>query len=199
MVRRLKDDVLNDMPEKRRHFIKIDVETSSDGALSSLRGRMETKKFDSKNPVRFESSFHLILAFWRSKRCFLSFRGDWRIYFAAYLLQIINEYYLETGKAKIRPAAEYIFKLLEECGPDQKILVFAHHLEVPFTSFHFLLLISKVLDGLCSEADDRCIEWLRIDGKTSAREKENQVQVTNASLCLFFRPLSDLHRPGYSF
>lgn len=45
-------------------------------------------------------------------------------------MQSIIEYYQITGMAKVRPSVEYICNLMSEMEDDQKMLVFAHHVEV---------------------------------------------------------------------
>jgi SWI/SNF-related matrix-associated actin-dependent regulator 1 of chromatin subfamily A len=73
-------------------------------------------------------------------------------------------YFKETGAAKIGPAAQHVLKILEE-SEDDKVLVFAHHLEV--------------LDGLAEIFTEKSIDWLRIDGNTSAKDKDRQLNVPN--------------------
>ncbi|KAJ9592252.1 hypothetical protein L9F63_001253 [Diploptera punctata] len=64
-------------------------------------------------------------------------------------------YYNATGKAKLKAIQDYIGDMLDS---DKKFICFAHH--------------KTVLDGICETISNKRQEYIRIDGNTSSNERK---------------------------
>jgi len=113
MVRRLKKDVLTQLPAKRRQIIKLDIPESD---LKKSKDLLEAlKEVDLKSLLSNEEDFED-----RSvARAASSARNKQR--------KILTELYGSTGESKAEAAGEYISYILENTS---KVIVFAHHLKV---------------------------------------------------------------------
>ncbi|KAL7076057.1 hypothetical protein ACQ4LE_004562 [Meloidogyne hapla] len=101
MIRRLKKDVLDDLPEKRREIIYLSGDAIDNKMKQLQKARVE---FESANNFSIDN---------KTKR------------------QSFLEYYVLTGQVKKKPVSEHIVDTYFYDGaPPKKILVFAHHLEI---------------------------------------------------------------------
>ncbi|GAQ80101.1 hypothetical protein KFL_000460110 [Klebsormidium nitens] len=106
MVRRLKADVLQQLPPKRRQQVFLDIPDKAmapvrktNERLAAVRARRELVTGDASERERLETEERTLL----------------------------NDLYVQTGIAKCGPAQDHIQLLLEH---DEKFLVFAHHKHV---------------------------------------------------------------------
>ncbi|GMH42388.1 hypothetical protein BSKO_10307 [Bryopsis sp. KO-2023] len=67
----------------------------------------------------------------------------------------LNQFFHKTAKAKIKSVQEYVKDLVEQ---DQKLLIFAHHMEV--------------LDGIEKALNQKKVKYIRIDGATAATKRD---------------------------
>ncbi|KAL4442762.1 hypothetical protein ABPG77_006756 [Micractinium sp. CCAP 211/92] len=103
MIRRLKEQVLGDLPEKIRKRIPVETDPDHRAALLQTRRAMEQVKRDEAGGLI------------DAQTAALSAR------------RLAGELYRQTGPAKVAAAAEHVRALLDA---GQKVLVFAHHTEV---------------------------------------------------------------------
>jgi len=112
LLRRLKKDVLQELPEKRRQILHLQGAVKSTNACESLlRAAMKaTRLTDAVSDIAWES---------RALEEFELLKGSH-----------VSQIRMELGKAKVKPCIDYI---IEQHGlgilPD-KLVVFAHHREV---------------------------------------------------------------------
>jgi hypothetical protein len=102
MIRRLKDDVLSELPAKRRHVVAIEADKEMEEDLQKSRDKISGTK--------------------NVGEAFAN-KGDNKQRAA------IMEFYRTTGKAKAGSVASFVIDLLNDPSKP-KILVFAHHLDV---------------------------------------------------------------------
>ncbi|KAJ3042490.1 SWI/SNF- matrix-associated actin-dependent regulator of chromatin sub A-like protein 1 [Rhizophlyctis rosea] len=107
LIRRLKKDVLSELPDKRRQCIYVSVPKQNLKTLQKLKDKTAT--LDAKLEMT-KSDAERYLVVQREKRLHLV------------------EMYGETGRAKIPPVLEYIGELYNDT--DKKFIVFGHHREV---------------------------------------------------------------------
>jgi len=152
MIRRLKSEVLNELPSKRRQKIEVNTDSAYvkkiqdalskkpkgdlamliDNLMSSVWDPNEdteeqTNKFEKNNQERLSDIF----------QC-----------------------YRLTGLAKIHGIQEYLNDLLQN---DIKVLVFAHHTEV--------------LDGIEAEVRKLKLKYVRIDGAVPIKKRYDNVKI----------------------
>ncbi|XP_057326783.1 SWI/SNF-related matrix-associated actin-dependent regulator of chromatin subfamily A-like protein 1 [Microplitis mediator] len=123
LIRRMKADVLNELPSKIRQFIVLDpnlVETS-------IQMRTEFKN-SRKNPNQ--------------------------------LMQLYNE----SGPQKVKAVCNYVFDLLEK---NEKFVIFAHH--------------KQTLDAICEKIDKKRVQYVRIDGQTDKKQRQQRVDLFQES------------------
>ncbi|CAD8180757.1 unnamed protein product [Paramecium pentaurelia] len=111
MIRRLKKDVLSQLPEKRRIKIRIPGETSlvkQIGALLKQLGNIDIQQLINKDTIFQESSKD------QSEQLIT-------------INSILQKCYMLTGQAKIKAIKDYISTLIEN---QIKFLFFAHHQDV---------------------------------------------------------------------
>ena len=101
MVRRLKNDVLSELPRKRRQKVFLGLDAAGKKQLGKLKEQME------ENRAALVSSI-------------LSGRGG-----ALHGNGVIMEVYKKTADIKIKAVQEYVGQLIET---GEKFLIFAHHI-----------------------------------------------------------------------
>lgn len=135
MIRRLKKDVLDQLPPKRREKIEL----SGDAVGARLAQLQKAKAACLSSADRGAEKQTMLLA-----------------------------YYAETGMAKAAAVAEYVCnEFFQSDGDDEverpkKVLIFAHH--------------QPVLDTLCNRIAQKRVRYVRIDGRTPAKKRDELVQ-----------------------
>ena len=152
MIRRLKKDVLSELPPKRRQKIEIKTESSVVKKIQELLSK--TSKSDIASILD-----NMMGAFFSSD-------ADLEEQAANLEKEKGNEYpnvlqcYTMTGLAKINGIQEYLHDLLQN---DIKVLVFAHHTEV--------------LDGIETEIKKMKLKYIRIDGSVPTKKRYEAVKL----------------------
>ncbi|KAJ3089105.1 hypothetical protein HK102_007195 [Quaeritorhiza haematococci] len=156
MVRRLKKDVLEDMPPKLRQCLYVEVSKSHQATLKSLSNTLQAEKIQLDMLLRDGGSVSRLDA-----RMYKALRGQSRVN--------LTKMYEKTGLAKVSPVIEYVKELVTETGDSAfgdgdegrpcKILIFAHH--------------KKVMDELekAVEKKIKC-KYIRIDGTTPQQSRQ---------------------------
>ncbi|XP_064621798.1 uncharacterized protein LOC135484357 [Lineus longissimus] len=147
MIRRLKKDVLTQLPPKRRQRIPFELKESKfkkdlDRAWDDLSPVLKNLKMNVVDVLKVDGDGGA-----RQGNNVSEMKG------------LIFELYRKTCKAKIGPVVEYVKFLLED--PSTKFLVFAHHHEM-MDAIQKELILSK-------------IEYIRIDGSTAQSDRARLV------------------------
>jgi len=165
MVRRLKKDILTQLPPKRRHLITVPVEDDdlrlelktkldifsmsssqcgmfASEAIQKRDGEMDESVFAVENSVA-----HIV---YKSSS---KYNQDGKT--------LLMQMFQQTGKAKVPAVVAHLTSLLDDilCG---KILLFAHHKEV--------------LDALEAHLKHKRVGYVRIDGNTRPKQRHSNVQ-----------------------
>ncbi|CAL8110477.1 unnamed protein product [Orchesella dallaii] len=127
MIRRLKSEVLQQLPSKLRKVMVLDPSLVRTKNNKSLKARA----------VAFTSS-NLKSAERRGK---------------------LLEYYAETAAAKLDAVNAYIKELIED---EKKFICFAHH--------------KSMMDGICEMLEQMKTHYIRIDGSTTAQDRQHAVE-----------------------
>ena len=154
MVRRLKRDVLTQLPRKRRQQVFLSLTPKAAGALKKrmlLLDKLQSRRGGASRPAgegreEDEGGGEGLNDAGQSDGEDASSSPMCRR--EAFLAQT----YRETGLAKLPAAVDYVLTLLE--GGVEKMLIFAHHI--------------AVLDGLEDAARAHNIRYIRIDGSVSS-------------------------------
>ncbi|CAD6227675.1 GSCOCG00001355001-RA-CDS [Cotesia congregata] len=123
VIRRMKDEVLDQLPSKIRQFVILDpnlVNTSSE-ALMTLRDRKQN---------------------------------------ANQLMQLFTD----SGPQKLKAVCNYVSDLLEK---KRKFIIFAHH--------------KQILDGICEVIEKKGVQYVRIDGQTDKKQRQQRVDLFQES------------------
>ena len=123
MIRRLKSDVLHDLPPKQRTILPIKVSAEHAAKCRTLIQDMDAARVSVDELVGTEAES----AHFEARRLFM-------------------EAYQASGLAKAQAVSEYLLDWLAGSGT-QKILVFAHHKEV-LNTLHVEQAVSKKMKGV---------------------------------------------------
>ena len=145
MIRRLKNDVLSQLPPKKRQ--KIEIQTDQK-ILNQIKKILQTKKerlkkFLNSTDNKTEKEEEKNISNEKSSENILS---------------TLNEAYTLTGKAKIKGITDYITYLINNSC---KFLIFAHHTEV--------------LNSIEETVKKTKTEYVRIDGQVTSEKKQEKV------------------------
>ena len=146
MIRRLKNEVLSQLPPKKRQKIEIQTEPK---IINQIKKILITKKERLKNFINSNDKTEKI----EEKNNNISKEKK-----EENILSIINEAYTLTGKAKIKGISDYITYLINNSC---KFLIFAHHTEV--------------LNSIEETVKKTKTEYVRIDGQVSSEKKQERV------------------------
>lgn len=156
MIRRLKKDILKQLPEKQRHIVKVEIsDTEKRDQMQELLGL--AAKFEEKLSLHKKS---------RSE-------GAERQQEAAELEEmrvrkkhVLMELFTMSGEAKLPAILQHLGNFLDN-PLSGKVLVFCHH--------------RSVMDGLARFLAQRGEECIRIDGQTASKDRHSRVQHFQAS------------------
>lgn len=123
MIRRLKKDVLTDLPPKRRQVIELSPDPTSRAALRAELDAFQGRAENQVAALEAEAEVAIAADDAEAYRCAVSKLEAG----ASAAFSEISALRLETARAKIPVALEFIREAAEESG---KIVVFAHHKEV---------------------------------------------------------------------
>jgi SWI/SNF-related matrix-associated actin-dependent regulator 1 of chromatin subfamily A len=114
MIRRLKRDVLNELPAKHRHKVNISVQVPAEQQISSVNMHENSDdEIQIEDEEDLTAAEEAVLA-WMSSKVFKNKDN-------------LMDNYRATSLAKIPGVVSYVTKLLEV---QDKFLVFAHHLNL---------------------------------------------------------------------
>ena len=152
-VRRLKKDVLPQLPDKRRHFIELNPTSN---ALASYLNQTSRAGDDLQKDINRLSKSGLKISDYEQR--------DMKLKEMSKLRQ-------QQGIAKVPICVEHIKLVLQNIGPDGKVILFAHHTEV----------VEQLAQQL-SIFRPACIT-----GATSTQQKDDAVRrFQNAKACRVF-------------
>ncbi|KAJ1485867.1 P-loop containing nucleoside triphosphate hydrolase protein [Baffinella frigidus] len=159
MVRRLKKDVLTQLPAKRRQRVFLQVQRLKKDVMTQLPAKRRQRVFlqvSKEDAIHLNAQMGKLTALGES----LGEGADENDAYAVKMQKqtLIMKLYTETGKAKMNAVADYVKDMLD-CGA--KFLVFAHHIEV--------------LDAIEAAVKTKKVGYIRIDGSTPPRERQSRV------------------------
>ena len=173
MIRRLKKDVLNQLPPKKRQ--KIEIQTDSK-IVKEIKVMLHKKKeklerllgVDQEGIKKMENLDMDVVEFNNNNNKILELESDNKNSKnnsknnsnkeEEDLLACFNKAYCLTGEAKIKGICEYITYLIDNSC---KFLIFAHH--------------TSVLDAIEQQVLKLKIDYIRIDGKVSLPKRQENV------------------------
>ena len=168
MIRRLKKDVLSQLPPKRRQRIMLSMPAKQ---AAQFKAQIEQLQELEKVPllpvlgvVEARLGPVMLTCLWCAFCCNHKVAEDGnalddeRMAASSRKRNLIMKLYVDTGVAKLAAVREYVSDMLE-CGA--KFLVFAHHL--------------PVLDGVEECVKQRKVKYIRIDGSTASSERQRLV------------------------
>ena len=160
MIRRLKANVLNQLPPKRRQQIVV---TCKKKDLQEYRSmfkelqKIENQIHRSKHLLHLGNAFIIsFIIFFLIQMGFISKDPSAFDKLRLEKHKYLTEMYKATGKAKLSAVIEYIDDMIES---GTKFLLFAHHREV--------------LDQLELTIRKKKVDYIRIDGSTDPAERQN--------------------------
>lgn len=155
MIRRLKKDVLTQLPAKRRSRVRLEI---SAAASRDLRKQMSAMRSKFDVAKQLEVAVHMGGGGRDASDSLARLDAEQR--------KLMGEAYVATGEAKVKPTLEFLYdKLVTDSR--KKLLVFAHH--------------KAVLDALDAEMSTKRFQELttsiRIDGSTSSADRHRRVNL----------------------
>ncbi|EAR99255.2 SNF2 family amine-terminal protein (macronuclear) [Tetrahymena thermophila SB210] len=147
MIRRLKKDVLNELPDKKRKKIKVSTDSSIQSQIAQILKKVKDKTLQIlMNPPPNQQ-----------------FQNEPDSYFngnhGSSQFQSLKTCYMLSGLAKQQQVLNYLEELLKSVD---KVIVFAEHIQI--------------LDNIEKFANDRKKKYIRIDGSVRDEEKSIRVQ-----------------------
>jgi len=149
MVRRLMNDVLSELPRKRRQKVFLGLDAAGKKQLGKLKEQME------ENRAALVSSI-------------LSGRGG-----ALHGNGVIMEVYKKTADIKIKAVQEYVGQLIET---GEKFLIFAHHIALLDAIEHACNRGGGSSGGANGKNSKKKANYIRIDGSTPAQHRGSMVE-----------------------
>jgi SWI/SNF-related matrix-associated actin-dependent regulator 1 of chromatin subfamily A len=171
MLRRLKKDILKQLPQKRRYLVKVNIEDENtrrclQASLVQLAQYEEllTKKKASRAKRRKNADYNDDENFDTAED--LPAKSDDPEMDPLKTAKskrksLLMELFRDSGIAKLSAIWKQLQRLLEMDSAG-KVLVFAHH--------------RNVLDALCRYLRDQEVEYIRIDGMTASSERHQRTQ-----------------------
>ena len=172
MIRRLKKDVLSELPPKKRQKIEISTDKK---IIRILKGLME------KSSAKFEKLLGTQLDFETLGINVEDLKGDNEKNTTVEnsdqkdnsketesIVNKFNKAYMLTGQSKLPGICDYVNYLIDNSC---KFLIFAHHMEI--------------LDAIEQVVKEGKVQYIRIDGKVKVEHRENLVhEFQNNDDCL---------------
>uniref|UniRef100_A0A8B9WCF7 SWI/SNF-related matrix-associated actin-dependent regulator of chromatin subfamily A-like protein 1 n=1 Tax=Bos mutus grunniens TaxID=30521 RepID=A0A8B9WCF7_BOSMU len=161
MLRRLKGDVLSQLPAKQRKMVVVapgQINARTRAALDAAAKEMTTK-----DKTKQQQKEALILFFNRTAEAKIPsvMLSTWTTEcWAALLHPLATALFIYDTAMGLMNSSEYILDLLE--SGREKFLVFAHH--------------KVVLDAITKELERKRVQHIRIDGSTSSADREDLCQ-----------------------
>ena len=149
MIRRLKKDVLSQLPPKKRYIVKIPIANAS--VRDTLRGLLEEITDKSKRLLRENAKKMSGSASSSGKEVPKNLEEslvDLQVIRKTLLMRLFNE----SGPAKVESILVHLDRFLAD-RLSGKLLIFAHHRET--------------LDLLSNYVSRKGVEFIRIDGRTN--------------------------------
>ncbi|KAK9812924.1 hypothetical protein WJX72_005876 [[Myrmecia] bisecta] len=152
MVRRLKKDVLTQLPEKRRQQVFLRLEGKELAQLKAVKTQMDKAKAAAK--AVYDSSDLGELDGVEEVQAAGGGAGSGRVD----AMRLISEMYQKTAELKDKVVRDYVAELLDN---DQKFLIFAHH--------------ECLLNSIETAVRSAKAKHIRIDGKVAPRIRQQLV------------------------
>lgn len=159
MIRRLKRNILSQLPAKKRHLVKITIE-DNDKRLNFLSMLSQLSIYEEL--INKKEKIKRNLTSLKSSEVQLGDSDENNIKeIKKQRKNIMLTLFNESGGAKIPAAIKALDKFLQD-NPNEKILIFAHHL--------------NVLDEIQTFIQKQNIEFIRIDGSSSSLDRHKNTQ-----------------------
>ena len=158
MIRRLKKDVINQLPPKKRQKVEIPTDSKIIKQIAAINISSEAlfKKLDelNNNPYNVKYNF--------------DDNDNLEVEENENIINLFNKIYILSAEAKAQGVKDYIRYLIEnKC----KFLIFAHH--------------KIMLDSIEEEVKKLKIDYIRIDGKVKVEKRQEYVnKFQNDETCL---------------
>eukprot|EP00559_Dactyliosolen_fragilissimus_P005494 CAMPEP_0184872242 /NCGR_PEP_ID=MMETSP0580-20130426/41171_1 /TAXON_ID=1118495 /ORGANISM="Dactyliosolen fragilissimus" /LENGTH=1184 /DNA_ID=CAMNT_0027375001 /DNA_START=422 /DNA_END=3976 /DNA_ORIENTATION=- len=148
MIRRLKGDVLQDLPQKQRTIVPITIERKHINNCKNIIAEMKNARtsMDSINDFSQTNQEDPYDAQFESRK-------------------LLMQAYKATGVGKAQAVSDILLDFLQGSSPSQKILVFAHHMDV----------LNTIEDNIRRAHKKRNIH-IRIDGSVAPSQRAQAVQ-----------------------
>ena len=151
MIRRLKKDVLAELPPKRRQKIQVQTNDKIVNQIKKILNNLNSGDLEERDPSR------LVQTLITDHKNFEDYLNEQRMEKQENDNSFMQAYRL-TGMSKIDGITDFMDTLIEN---NCKFIVFAHH--------------QSVMDGLEEFVKKQKVKYIRIDGKTSADGKHQRV------------------------
>jgi len=162
MVRRLKKDVMTQLPPKKRQKVEIQTDPKIIKQICAINFSSEEifQKLGELNSANIYSNDGLI-KYQINEEGDIEDKGE-------HILNVFNKVYMLSAEAKVQGVKEYIHYLIDnKC----KFLIFAHH--------------QIMLDAIEEEVKKLKVDYIRIDGKVKVdKRQENVNKFQNDETCL---------------
>lgn len=162
MIRRLKKDVMTQLPPKKRQKVEIQTDPKIIKQICAINFSSEEifQKLGELNSANIYSNDGLI-KYQINEEGDIEDKGE-------HILNVFNKVYMLSAEAKVQGVKEYIHYLIDnKC----KFLIFAHH--------------QIMLDAIEEEVKKLKVDYIRIDGKVKVdKRQENVNKFQNDETCL---------------
>lgn len=162
-IRRLKKNVLSQLPEKSRQKIEISVDPILVKAINHLRNKnySDYENIMLQYKRNLDPNDNTVPSLLRSN---FTNEAEEKEYMKTKVLSFYNWAYIHTGESKLKGIKEYVSYLIDN---KQKFLLFFHHIPIANVLEDYIKTISNNKKNF----------YMRIDGQTKPKDRQNYVDL----------------------